>query len=132
MDRQTDLNAGSSSSSSSSQLIIHLFSRVTFRTSPVAVARVLEHQPVVRECREDSFQGGPRVEREADGHGVSSSNTRRFGGGPYVTTLETHGDGGRPQGHEDCGGGPDGGHPDPHHQRASVDRLADFSFVLYH
>ena len=33
---------------------------------------------------------------------------------------------------QDCGGGPDVGHPDPHHQRSGVERLAGFSFVLYH
>ena len=44
-----------------------------------------------------------------------------------VPTLEAHEDGGRSQGHQDCGGGRDGAHPFPHHWRRGADRLSNFS-----
>ena len=68
-------------------------------------------------CRENSCQGGPRVER------VIGMTFR-------VSTLEAHEDGGRSQGHQDCGGGRDGAHPFPHHWRRGADRLHIFGLFL--
>ena len=86
----------------------------------MAVACVLEYDPVLHVCREDSCQGEHRVERDEHGHVVSGTNTRRVGGGPDVSTLDAREEGEHSPGHHDCGGGRDGAHPLPHHWRSGL------------